>query len=97
MSRSPAGVHVSRVDKVQSKIESFIKLPEGIWPPPPPPPQPATDRATSPAKIDATTAERSAGRILGERSARTLGWGKPMVMGWAFLTNKMDGGKRRRE
>ena len=42
---------------------------------------------------DTTMAERDRRE---ERSARTLGWGKPMVMGWAFLT-KMNSGKSRRE
>ena len=45
------------------------------------PPQPATDSANTPAKIYAATAERLADRISAERSARTLGWGKPTVMG----------------
>ena len=59
----------------------FVPLSGCIWLPPPPPPQPTADRATSPAKIDATTAERTANRISAESSARTLGWGKPTVMG----------------
>ena len=65
---------------------SFLLLPPPsgrIWLPVPPPPQLATDRATIAARIDAA--------IEGDRSARTLGWGKPMVIERAFLTKKSGG------
>ncbi len=52
-----------------------------IWFPVPPPLQAAIDRA-----MRATTIE-------GDRSARTLGWGKPMVIERAFLTKKNERNK----
>ena len=60
----------------------LVPPPSGrIWFPVPPPLQLAMERAMIAAKIDAAREEE-------DRSARTLGWGKPMVIERAFLTKK---------
>jgi hypothetical protein len=64
----------------------LVPPPSGrIWFPVPPPLQLAMDKATIATKID-----RAIGAAMEEedRSARTLGWGKPMVIERAFLTKK---------
>jgi hypothetical protein len=64
----------------------LVPPPSGrVWfPVPPPPLQLAMDRAMIAATID-----RAIGAAREEdRSARTLGWGKPMVIERAFLTKK---------
>jgi hypothetical protein len=55
-----------------------------IWFPVPPLLQLATDRATIAAKIGTATDAA----MVEDPSARTLGWGKPMVIERAFLTKK---------
>jgi hypothetical protein len=61
----------------------LVPPPSGcIWFPVPPPLQPAMDSAMIVAKIEAAI-----GAAMEEnQSARTLGWGKPMVIERAFLT-----------
>jgi hypothetical protein len=71
---------------------SFFVTPASVRGWPPPPLQATADSAMIAARTDVAIGAATRG----EWSARTLGWGKPMVIGRAFLTKK-NSGKSRRE